>query len=89
MTRALARELGRYDIRVNAIAPGYSDTELFRNGRELTPAILETTLAEVPMGRLVNPEEIAECCVFLGSNESAAVTGHVLTVDAGWTAAGR
>lgn len=89
LSQALAVEWAARGVRVNAIAPGYSDTELFRNGRELTPAILETTLAEVPMGRLVNPEEIAECCVFLGSNESAAVTGHVLTVDAGWTAAGR
>lgn len=88
LSQVLAVEWAGRGVRVNAIAPGYSDTELFRAGRELTPEILETTLAEVPMGRLVNPEEIAECCVFLASTESAAVTGHVLTVDAGWTARG-
>lgn len=88
MSEVLAVEWADRGVRVNALAPGYADTGLFRRGRELTPEILERTLAEVPMGRLVMPEEIAEACVFLASDEASAVTGQALTVDAGWTARG-
>ena len=88
MSEVLAVEWAGRGVRVNALAPGYADTGLFRGGRELTPEILKRTLAEVPMGRLVMPEEIAEACVFLASDEASAVTGQTLTVDAGWTARG-
>lgn len=88
MSQVLAVEWADRGVRVNSVAPGYADTGLFRRGRQLTPEILETTLSEVPMGRLVMPEEIAEACVFLASDEASAVTGHSLTVDAGWTARG-
>jgi NAD(P)-dependent dehydrogenase (short-subunit alcohol dehydrogenase family) len=88
MSEVLAVEWADRGVRVNALAPGYADTGLFRRGRELTPEILKRTLAEVPMGRLVMPEEIAEACVFLASDEASAVTGQTLTVDAGWTARG-
>ncbi len=88
MSEVLAVEWADRGVRVNALAPGYADTGLFRGGRELTPERLEKTLAEVPMGRLVQTEEIAEACVFLASDEASAVTGQTLTVDAGWTARG-
>ena len=88
ISQVLAVEWADRGVRVNAVAPGYADTPLFRRGRELTPDVLEKTLSEVPMGRLVLPEEIAEACVFLASDEASAVTGLALTVDAGWTARG-
>ena len=88
MSQVLAVEWADRGVRVNAVAPGYADTGMFRLSRELTPEVLEKKLREVPMGRLVRPEEIAEACVFLASDESSAVTGLALTVDAGWTARG-
>jgi 3-oxoacyl-[acyl-carrier protein] reductase len=80
LTKALARELGARGVRVNAVAPGYIDTEL--TGvlpEEARNAILGST----PLGRLGEPEDVARAVRFLCSDESAFVTGAVLLVDGG------
>ena len=84
MTRALAFELAEKNIRVNSVAPGPTDTEGLADTHHANPAILETRLADVPMGRLGRPEEIAEAILFLASDASSYVTGHNLVADGGF-----
>lgn len=88
MTRAMASELARDGIRVNAVAPGYVRTalinELERQGALDARGITHRT----PMGRMAEPAEIAEAIVFLGSHRASYITGVVLPVDGGWTAFG-
>lgn len=83
LTRALARELGTYRIRVNSVAPGYL-------GTEMTGALDEPKrgkiLRRTPLKRLGTPEDVVGPVKFLLSDESAFVTGHVLVVDGGITA---
>lgn len=84
LTKSLAVEwAGR--VRVNAVAPGYTATELTLLGRS-KPEWFETWLAGIPMGRLAEPREIALAVAFLASDAASYVTGTVLTVDGGYTA---
>jgi 3-oxoacyl-[acyl-carrier protein] reductase len=80
MTKVWARELGRYNIRVNAVAPGFTATEILANMPE---KVLESMKARTPLGRLGQPEDIAKAYVFLASDEAAFITGAVLRVDGG------
>jgi len=87
MTECLAAEWGRSGVRVNAVSPGYTRTPALqaaidRGQRDVT-ALRENSA----LGRLVEPEEIASAVAFLVSEESAAITGINLPVDAGWLAA--
>ena len=82
MTRALARELGSWGIRVNSIAPGYLRTEMSESLKE---AQLEKILRRTPLGRLGVPEDVIGPVKFLLSDESAFVTGQLLVVDGGIT----
>jgi 3-oxoacyl-[acyl-carrier protein] reductase len=83
MTRALARELGPRNIRVNAVAPGYLETELSKSlSREQREQIIRRT----PLGRLGRMEDVIPVVDFLLSPAGAFITGHVLTVDGGATA---
>jgi 3-oxoacyl-[acyl-carrier protein] reductase len=79
-TKALAREVAARNITVNAIAPGFVDTEILDG---MTPEILEVALKMVPLGRKGKPEEIAFAAAFLASDEAAYITGQVLGVDGG------
>ncbi|MBL8089102.1 MAG: 3-oxoacyl-[acyl-carrier-protein] reductase [Anaerolineales bacterium] len=79
-TKALAREVATRNITVNAIAPGFVDTEILD---AMTPEILEAALKLVPLGRKGKPEEIAAAAAFLASDEAAYITGQVLGVDGG------
>ncbi len=79
-TKALAREIATRNITVNAIAPGFVDTEILD---AMTPEVLEAALKMVPLGRKGKPEEIAYAAAFLASDESAYITGQVLGVDGG------
>jgi 3-oxoacyl-[acyl-carrier protein] reductase len=79
-TKALAKELGNRGVRVNAIAPGYISTELTTR---LSDEIRELILANTPLGRLGEPEDVARAVRFLCSDEAAFVTGEVLLVDGG------
>ncbi|MBI5841270.1 MAG: 3-oxoacyl-[acyl-carrier-protein] reductase [Chloroflexi bacterium] len=79
-TKALAREVAARNITVNAIAPGFVDTEILD---AMTPETLEAMLKMVPLGRKGQPEEIAYAASFLASDQAAYITGQVLGVDGG------
>jgi 3-oxoacyl-[acyl-carrier protein] reductase len=79
-TRALAREVASRGIRVNAIAPGWIDTDLTRFLGETRPLIE----AQTPMGRFGTPEDVAWAAVYLASDEARFVTGQVLSPNGGW-----
>jgi 3-oxoacyl-[acyl-carrier protein] reductase len=80
LTKALARELGTRGVRVNAVAPGYIDTELTN---VLSEEIRGAILANTPLGRLGEPDDVAAAVRFLVSDAAAFVTGEVLLVDGG------
>jgi 3-oxoacyl-[acyl-carrier protein] reductase len=80
LTKTLARELGRFGIRVNAVAPGLVETELAAG---LPAEVRARALEESLLGRLATPLDIARAIVFLGSPWAGHVTGHVLRVDGG------
>jgi 3-oxoacyl-[acyl-carrier protein] reductase len=80
LSKALARELGSRSVRVNAVAPGYIDTELTR---VLPEEARNAILANTPLGRLGTPEDVAVAVRFLCSDEASFVTGEVLLVDGG------
>lgn len=80
MTKVWARELGKYGIRVNAVAPGFTATEILRTMPE---KVLEGIRARTPLGRLGDPRDIANAYLFLASDEAAFITGAVLRVDGG------
>jgi len=75
-------------VRVNAIAPGYVETEMVRSLSDR--GLLDTgrLVARTPMGRLGTAEEIGEVAVFLASEAARYITGEVVTVDGGWAAYG-
>ena len=80
LTKSLARETARRGITVNAIAPGFVDTEMTRAiPEEIRAQIVDT----IPMDRLGQPEDIANAALFLASDQAAYVTGHVLSVNGG------
>jgi 2-deoxy-D-gluconate 3-dehydrogenase len=85
LTRALANEWARYDINVNAIAPGYMATELTAMLRSDSTRA-ETMLARIPAGRWGEPDDLAGAVVFLCSRAANYIHGTVLPVDGGWLA---
>lgn len=78
MTISLARELGPRGIRVNAVAPGITETDMMR---AVPKEIIEPMIAQIPLRRLGQPEDIANAFVFLASEEASYITGVVLSVD--------
>jgi NAD(P)-dependent dehydrogenase (short-subunit alcohol dehydrogenase family) len=81
LTRALARELAPARIRVNALAPGLIDTDIF--GGQLTPERRAAIIADVPLGRVGTPLDVARACLFFASELSDFVTGEVMDVNGG------
>ncbi len=79
-TKSLAREVASRNITVNAIAPGFVDTDILK---AMSPEILEAAVKMVPLGRKAKPEEIAYAAAFLASDQAAFITGQVLGVDGG------
>ncbi len=79
-TKACARELGRASVNVNAVAPGLIETEMVRNAPE---KVRDMALAEIVLGRLGLPEEVAHVVTFLCSEKSRHITGQVIQVDGG------
>jgi 3-oxoacyl-[acyl-carrier protein] reductase len=80
MTKAWARELGRHNIRVNAIAPGFTATDIISS---MPDKIIEGMKARTPLGRMGQPEDIANAYLFLASEEASFISGVVLRVDGG------
>ncbi|HEY45454.1 MAG TPA: beta-ketoacyl-ACP reductase [Anaerolineae bacterium] len=79
-TKACARELGRYSVNVNAVAPGLIETEMVKEAPE---QVREMALAEIVLGRLGLPEEVAYVVTFLCSEKGRHITGQVIQVDGG------
>jgi 3-oxoacyl-[acyl-carrier protein] reductase len=80
MTKTWARELGRYRIRVNAVAPGFIATEMVK---AMPDKIIASMVERTPLGRMGTPEEVAAVYAWLASDEASFVTGAVLSVDGG------
>jgi 3-oxoacyl-[acyl-carrier protein] reductase len=82
MTKTWAREFGRKGINVNAVAPGFTLTEMVA---KMPENVLESMKAKVPLGRLATPEEMADAYLFLCSDYASYINGHTLSVDGGMT----
>lgn len=80
LTKSLAKELAKRSITVNAVAPGYIETDMTE---VLSDNVKDAIRASVPAARLGQPEDVAQAVVFLGSDNAAYVTGQVLAVDGG------
>jgi 3-oxoacyl-[acyl-carrier protein] reductase len=80
MTKVWARELGKYHIRVNAIAPGFIATEMVR---QMPEKIQQTMVGRTPLGRIGQPEDVANAYAWLASDQASFITGTVLSVDGG------
>lgn len=81
LTKVLSKELARSHINVNAVAPGVVLTEM---GQSIPPANREQMLAQIPLGRFGEPEEIAHVVLFLCSDLASYLTGQTLHVNGGW-----
>ncbi len=82
MTKTWAREFGRKGVNVNAVAPGFTMTEMVA---KMPENVLEGMKAKVPLGRLASPEEMADAYLFLCSEYASYINGHTLSVDGGMT----
>lgn len=80
LTKALAMEYAKRGITVNAVAPGHIDTDIVRSS---PPELIEGLLAEIPVGRLGTPSDVARCVLFLASEDAGFITGSTVTVNGG------
>ena len=78
MTWSLARELAPFGIRVNAVAPGITKTDMVAN---LPEAMIQPLINSIPLRRIGEPDEVADAFVFLASDMASYVTGEILSVD--------
>ena len=86
MTRVWARELGRYGVRVNAVAPGFTATEMVQ---QMPEKVLQGMTARTPLGRIGQPRDIANAYLFLASDDASFVTGQMFYADGGWGVQGK
>jgi NAD(P)-dependent dehydrogenase (short-subunit alcohol dehydrogenase family) len=84
LSRAAAIEYAEYGLRVNVICPSHARTPGLERFLELRPELEEDWIEQTPMGRIATPEEVAEGALWLCSDASSFVTGHVLAVDGGY-----
>ncbi len=86
LTRSLAQEYGRYGIRANIVLPGTVRTPIWDERKAKDPNVLKTLERWYPLGRIVEPDEVARVIAFLASDAASAVTGAAIPVDCGLTA---
>lgn len=84
LTRVLAYEWARYNIRVNAVAPTFVETP-FTEKMFADPEFKKFVMDNIPLKRLATPVEVASAVCFLASDESSMITGAIIPVDGGWT----
>jgi len=82
LTRTVARELAGRNITINAVAPGFIATDMTA---ALGEEILQEVRKQIPLGRLGDPQDVADAVLFLASDAASFITGHILTVDGGLT----
>jgi len=80
LTKAVARELGKYSVNVNAVAPGMIKTEMYK---DLSEEFMEKAAAETVVNRIGQPEDVAQLVTFLASEKARHITGEVIKVDGG------
>lgn len=81
MTKTLAKELARYQINVNAIAPGLVDTPMTKT---IPEKVMNTFISQIPLGYIAQPEDIANLVKFLVSDDSRYITGQIIACNGGW-----
>ena len=81
LTRCLAKEVARRNVTVNAVAPGFCETDMTQAVRNAAPELAKS----IPLKRFGKPEDVANAVIFLASDDASYITGHVLTVDGGLT----
>lgn len=81
-TKSLSKELGNFNIRVNAVAPGLTNTKMIENG--INKKILDETIKKIPFKRIAEPEEIANVVLFLASDMSSYINGEIIYVTGGY-----
>ncbi len=86
LTKSLALEYGRFNIRSNIVLPGTVRTPLWERRAAKDPTVLETLRKWYPLGRIVDPDDVARAVAFLASDAAAAITGAALPVDCGLSA---
>jgi 2-hydroxycyclohexanecarboxyl-CoA dehydrogenase len=84
-TKALAREMAKYNINVNSVCPGPIDTPAFAIVFDEKPDLRKAIIDRTPMCRMGKPEEVASCVLFLASDEASYITGQAISVDGGRT----
>jgi 3-oxoacyl-[acyl-carrier protein] reductase len=82
LTRTVARELAGRNITVNAVAPGFIATDMTA---KLGEEVRQEVLKQIPLGRMGDPQDVADAVLFLASSAASFITGHVLTIDGGLT----
>jgi len=80
LTRTMAKELAKINIRVNAIAPGFVETDM---NKQIAADYMGTMLQQIALGRIAKPEEVARVALFLASDESSYLTGQIIRIDGG------
>jgi len=86
LCRVVGVEWAQHNVRVNAVGPGYTDTEMLRKVGMAQPEVLAAWIADIPARRLLQPSEIAASVAFLASDAASGITGHTLMTDVGYSA---